>query len=389
MGLASPSSCQENHDPFFICPGDRQTWNQQVAAGILVGPRLMGTPVFQLESLADLDLHVDPSDAALTRAAVGEFVATLARRGVDFIKLQLEEPLPPLVFETLLNQAQTASLPVVGHPPKQRSAAEAAPSMKSIEHARVFVQACFPEADAYRQGNLDWSAQRYQDMIEQHDPDRCDTVFAAFVANDTWFCPTHITRRWEALHHDPAYRQDERLRQVPLWQRLFWRVDSYFIGRAAATPDEQRALMDFYQFGLELTGRAHQRGVKLLAGTDALDAYAFYGSGLHDELEELVKAGLTPAEALQTATINAARFFGVTADYGSVAAGKKADLVVLAANPLEDIRHTRRIEAVLVDGRLYNRAHLNRLTSTVETTAGSWHMNCKAVWRMIRSAVGA
>ena len=388
MGLASPASCQENHDPFFICPGDKKTWNQQVETGTLVGPRLMGTPVFQLESLADLDLHVALSDSTATEAAVGEFVATLARRGVDFIKLQLDEPLPPLVFETLLHQAQAAGLPMAGHPPRQLSAVEAARFMRSIEHARVFVQACFPEADAYRQGDFDWSAQLYQDMIEQHDPDLCDAVFDAFVVHDTWFCPTHLTRRWEALHHDPAYRQDERLGQVPMWQRLFWRVDSYFIGQAASTPEEQRALMDFYRFGLELTGRAHRRGVKLLAGTDALDAYAFYGSGLHDELEELVKAGLTPAEALQTATINPARFFDVTADYGSVAAGKKADLVVLSANPLADIQHTRHIAAVLFDGTVYDRAHLDRLTNAVEKTAGSWHMNCKAVWRMIRSAVG-
>jgi hypothetical protein len=388
MGLVAPSGCQGNSDPFFLCPGDKRAWNQQVDAGTLVGPRLMSTPVFQIESLADLGLSTDSSDLEATEAAVGALVQTLAQRGVDFIKLQLEEPLPSPVLAALLDHAQAVGLPVVGHPPGQLNAVEAARFMRSIEHARVFVQACFPGAASYRKGDVDWSAQLYHDMIDQHDPVLCNAVFDAFIAHDTWFCPTHITRRWEAMYHDADYRQDVRLNQVPMWQRLVWNIDAYFIGRAAATPEAQSALMDFYRFGLTLTGRAHQRGVKVLAGTDALDSYAFYGSGLHDELEELVKAGLSPAEALQTATLNPARFFGVDADYGSISVGKKADLVVLAANPLQDIQHTRRIEVVLFDGRLYDRSHLDRLIQSVENAASSWPMNCKAVWRMIRSAMG-
>lgn len=372
MGLGSLQSCQESGDPFFICPEDKSLWNQQVDAGSLVGPRLFATPIVQIETLADLGLSEEGPDSTTIRDQTRTFVQALKQRGADFIKLQLEEPLPSIVLEALMDEAQQVALPVVGHQPKQLSVIEAAQvGMKSIEHARVFVQACYPEATAYRRGEIEWSASVYQAMIEQHDPDLCDSIFAAFIENDTWFSPTHVTRRWEAMQHDPDYREDERLSQVPGWQRLLWNIDAFFISQAAPTNEDRKALQDFYTFGLELTGRAHQRGVKLLAGTDAFDSYAFYGSGLHDELEELVKAGLTPAEALRTATINPASFFGVIEDYGSVSQGKKADLIVLTANPLEDIRHTRHIEAVIVNGGFYDRIYLNRLIESVESVAGS------------------
>lgn len=85
---------------------------------------------------------------------------------------------------------------------------------------------------------------------------------------------------------------------------------------------------------------------------------AFPGFGLHDELRLLVEAGLTPLQVLQSATLNPARFLGRTDDLGTVEAGKLADLVLLDANPLEDIGNTRRIRAVVVDGRLLERPAL-------------------------------
>ena len=123
--------------------------------------------------------------------------------------------------------------------------------------------------------------------------------------------------------------------------------------------------MGFYEKGLEATGTALEAGVEILAGTDANDSYAFPGSGLHDELEELVKAGLSPAQALRSATLAGADFLERTADHGSIAAGKKADLVLLRENPLADIANTRSIESVVFDGRLYTRRDLDELMADV------------------------
>ena len=108
-------------------------------------------------------------------------------------------------------------------------------------------------------------------------------------------------------------------------------------------------------------------GVGLLAGTDTGVLDCFPGISLHEELELLVKAGLTPLEALQSSTRNPAQFLGRSNDQGTIEQGKLADLVLLDANPLEDIRNTRKIHAVVVNGRLLLRADLRVMLDEVET----------------------
>ena len=135
------------------------------------------------------------------------------------------------------------------------------------------------------------------------------------------------------------------------------------------SPEGRRAMKDFYTKGLEITGMAHKARVRVMLGTDSADSYVFPGFAVHDELRELVKAGLTPAEALKTATWNGAEFLGRTSDSGSVETGKLADLVLLDANPLNDIRNTGRIAAVVLNGRYVDRTALDQLLSAAEATA--------------------
>jgi imidazolonepropionase-like amidohydrolase len=104
-----------------------------------------------------------------------------------------------------------------------------------------------------------------------------------------------------------------------------------------------------------------RNGVELLAGTDTGDPYVIPGAALHDELALLVTAGLTPAEALRTATSNAARYLNLEESFGTIDRGKSADLVILNANPLEDIKNTRRIWAVMVRGKLVDRKRLDAM----------------------------
>ena len=103
-----------------------------------------------------------------------------------------------------------------------------------------------------------------------------------------------------------------------------------------------------------------------MAGTDSYDPYSFPGFSLHQELEQLVQAGLSNAEALATATLNPAEYFGLTKDYGAISEGKIADIVLLNNNPLEDIRHTQSIEALVFNGALYSRSELDSFLTYVE-----------------------
>jgi adenine deaminase len=120
---------------------------------------------------------------------------------------------------------------------------------------------------------------------------------------------------------------------------------------------------------LEIVRPMRRAGVKFIAGTDLANPYCFPGFSLHDELGLLVQAGLTPMEALQAATYNAAEFLGKLDSVGTVETGKTADLVLLEANPLEDISNTKKIEAVVVGGKYYSRPYLDEMLAKVEALA--------------------
>ena len=123
----------------------------------------------------------------------------------------------------------------------------------------------------------------------------------------------------------------------------------------------------FVEHGLGIVKRLHQAGVAVRAGTDTpAGVDVVPGFSLHQELQRFVDAGFTTLEALQTATINPAKFLGKTADFGTVETGKIADLVLLDANPLDDIHNTRRISAVVANGRYYSREQLDRILADVE-----------------------
>ena len=111
----------------------------------------------------------------------------------------------------------------------------------------------------------------------------------------------------------------------------------------------------------------HRAGVRILAGSDTPNPYVFPGFSLHDELGLLVRSGLSPLEALQAATRSAAEYLGTIDEVGTVERGKRADLVVLDGNPLDDILHTRRIHAVIVNGRLVSKQQIETILSQIET----------------------
>src|SRR5690606_7777660 len=119
------------------------------------------------------------------------------------------------------------------------------------------------------------------------------------------------------------------------------------------------------EWAMRMVGEMHRAGVKLLAGTDTPAMPVPPGFGLHDELEALTRAGVSPPGALQAATLNAAEFFGA-GDLGAIEAGKLGDVVLLDANPLADIRNTRRIAAVILKGQAYERAALDELLAALE-----------------------
>jgi len=152
------------------------------------------------------------------------------------------------------------------------------------------------------------------------------------------------------------------LRYVPSAVRKVWGDDP---AKEAHGLDPGRAaqLRSEYEFYARLAKWISGSGAGVLAGSDTCDPHVVPGFGLHDELEAMVAAGYSPVEALTTATLSPARYFDLEATHGTIAKGKAGNLLLLDADPASDIRNTRRISAVLVAGRMLNRACLDSLLS--------------------------
>jgi imidazolonepropionase-like amidohydrolase len=347
-------------------------WRSEIAAGKLLGPRLvLAGPI------VDGPQPVWPDSLRAATSVEGRrAVRTIKEQGYDCVKVYNLLPRP--AYFGVAAEAKHLGLPCVGHVPFAVSAAEASDAgQKSIEHLTGVSLACSSrEAEIRRQlvAVQDNDAAptalllRFEvEAEDSYDETKAAALFARFVKNGTWHVPTLIARRMHSLLGEKTSPNSSGLAYLPPSLKSRW--DS----RRGATLRKLGAA-DFANYKrslrsqLELVGAMHRAGVGFLAGTDtgALDCLA--GFALHDELELLVNAGLTPMEALQTATRNPAHYLGRQNDLGTIERGKVADLVLLDANPLEDIRNTTKIDAVVLGGRLLTRADLRAQLAAVEAS---------------------
>ncbi len=321
--------------------------------------------------------------------------AEIARRqqaGLDFIKVYTR--LSRDVFLAAAAEARRLDIPLVGHVPLAVTAAEASDAgMRSIEHAYRHRMSCATGEHEIRrmlhslptlsQAGNDKGYAATEDSafvlgLNSYDAVRCRQLGERFARNGTWFVPTLVEMQTRFGSEYPlsdefkARFTDPRLRYVSPAKVIDWRTTmamdagvlqgQFSYGpRGPDTVFAERARE--VETRLKMAADLHEGGASLLAGTDTDTTFPFlfFGFSLHDELALLVKAGLTPLAALQSATINPARFLKREAELGTVSVGKLADLVLLEANPLENIAHTKRIAAVIVNGRYLSRAELNQL----------------------------
>src|SRR5262249_15982606 len=201
--------------------------------------------------------------------------------------------------------------------------------------------------------------------VDTFDDKKAAELYARFVKNGTWMAPTLTVLRAIAYVGDSDFRNDPRLSYVPGYLRSgMWGADPF--GFKSRNADVNAAAKRVFQKSLEMVGAMRRAGVQIIAGTDTPNPFVFPGFSLHDELGLLVKAGLTPMEAVQAATRNAAVYLGMLDGVGTIEKGKLADLVLLDANPLVDIGNTKKINAVVVGGKLVSRAGLDEMLSKVE-----------------------
>lgn len=373
--------CPAEDDPFIACYEDKARWTREALAGRRVAPRIVEATSFMANgpgTAARLGNVPDYFDVA-TPAQARAFVEHYAGRA-DAIKVY--DGIPREAYFALADAARERGLALVGHKPRAVSAIEAAKHQRSIEHARFILHEAFDGADALRSaaGTPAWKEDR-RAMVDRHDPAKAKAIFAAMRAHGTYYVPTHLTRWSDAFADQPVVREDPALAYLHPLMRLQWLEDLDAILARDPGPEARQAYEDFYRKGLELTREAHAAGVRIMAGTDYIAA----GLDVHRELEQLVLAGLTPRQALMAATVTPAQYAGHSGLYGEVAPGRAADLLLLSADPLADIRNTQRIEAVAFNGTLYDHAMLERLREHVRDNARSWTVGAKIVWRFVRN----
>ncbi|MCM8557880.1 amidohydrolase family protein [Sphingomicrobium sediminis] len=361
------SDCGDGPGGMGMCIDEMLEARAAIEAGDLVGPRLVMLSSAKIEQgreepASDHARMYEPTNIDEAVAAV----AAVKARDVEYLKVS--QGWEPDVFVAFMQAADAAGMRVGGHIPMAFSVAEISElGLDSIEHARDLPMDCATVGVEFRDQikrklageDIPWPDRQAIPgrSLAEYDDALCQAQIQAMVDNDTYYVPTHLTREMDYRAGEDAYRDDPRFQYIPVFQRNFWGRD---LDRTAQAPAEfVDQLEAFYYQGLKLTGMAHDMGVKVMVGTDANDTMVFPGFSVHDELGNLVEAGLTPMEALQAATSVPAAYLGRSEDFGGVSAGKLADLVLLSANPTENIDHSDAIVAVVQGGRVSDRAALD------------------------------
>jgi len=339
-----------------------KVWRAEIAAGKLLGPRMVIAG-----PMLDGPIPHFPSSAPVANAADGRRVVDdLQRQGVDFIKIQ--SYIPRDGYFAAAAEARKLGITFVGHVPDAVRASEASNAgQKSIEHFTGIFEGCSTIEDQLLTGPKSLGRN-----VATYDPERAKTLIALMAKNHTWQVPTLVWERGQWLVDDIDVSHDPLTRYAPAaWRDRSWPMFTRDILKSMDT-DPLPVRKRFVQMELEMTLSMHRAGVPFLAGTDtAAGVHIFPGFSLHQELALFVQAGFTPMEALQTATRNPAQFFGRLSDMGTVQTGKIADLVLLDANPLDDIQNTRKIQAVVLAGRYFSRSDLDEMLHQVESAAAA------------------
>ena len=337
-----------------------QQWRKEVEAGTLIGPRM-----WIAGPMLDGPKPRFPSSIAIKTPEDGRHaVDDLKKRGADFIKLQ--SLIPREAVFAIADEAKKQNITFVGHVPDSVRASEMSDAgQKSFEHLIGIFEGSSPLEDEFIKGSKSESQ-----FLSTYDPARAEKLFALLAKNHTWQCPTLVWERGGNLIELSDFAHDTRAKYVPAyWKDVTWKRFTEQVMHEFNT-DDLATRRKFVTKELEVVNAMHKAGVQFLAGTDTPPGvYIFPGFSLHEELQRFVAAGFTPMEALQTATLNPAKFLGMEDKLGTVEKGKLADLVLLDANPLDDIRNTQKIIGVVANGRYFSRKDLDKMLADVEAVA--------------------
>jgi imidazolonepropionase-like amidohydrolase len=345
-----------------------ETRRKRIERGELLGPRMVLGGPFLAGGKSDRQ-----TIAVNTPEEARQAVDAVKKQGVDFVKILSNVPRDS--YFAVADESSKENIPFVGHVPYAVSLREAsAAGQRSIEHLTGMLLACSSHEDELRAQGLAALAKRdyaaYEkigpQIISTYDPAKASSLFLQLAKNSTWQVPTLV---WTQANSDidaAELESDPRLKYVPASVRAQWDPAKL---RKDISPEELTLLKAEAARHLELVKTMHEAGVPFMTGSDGPAPYVFPGFSLHDELGWLVKSGFTTLQALRSATFNPALFLGKQETHGLVEPKRGADLVLLDANPIDDIGNTRKIFGVVANGKYYSRKDLDMMLQQVETLA--------------------
>ncbi|MFB3065224.1 MAG: amidohydrolase family protein [Planctomycetota bacterium] len=307
-------------------------WRREIEAGERLGPRIFTTgplldgkpPLWQGSTIVE------------TAEQAAAAVAEQKQAGYDAIKVY--NGLKPEAYAALVEAAAAQGLPVYGHVPK-------AVGIEGVLKAR--------------QGSIEHLTGYLQRWTEG-DPALFAAQAKATAEAGTWNCPTTVVfQKFVPLAEANKLRARPEMKYVPPKLLATWDPTKDFRSRNLK-PEQFAAIKRANGTRLKLIKAMHDAGARLILGTDCANPFVVAGWSVHEELQNFVDAGLSPYEALRTSTADAAEFLGRAPEFGTVEVGKRADLILVKGNPLDDVAHAARRAGVVVRGRWLSQTELQR-----------------------------
>jgi hypothetical protein len=343
-------------------------WRKDIEAGKLIGPRVViASPI------VDGPNPLWPGSIIVTnQKQARQTVQEMKSKGADFIKVYTK--LSKEAYFALADECSKEDFIFAGHVPYSVTVYEASKAgQRSLEHMTDIIRG-FSKQEAALCQKLLQVRRSYDSVFEKaldtFDDTKASSLCQTLLNNNTWLCPTLIYHNRYFLCHNKSMYTDPRLEYIPSFLCEEWKHKHEM--RLKLYTKKRKSLSEkIFQKTLTTAGFLKKSGLGhlVLAGTDTGNPHCIPGFSLHDELELLVQSGFTPAEALKTSTYNAARFLDQESLIGTIEEGKLADLVLLEANPLEDIRNTTKIITVVFNGKLYSISELKEMKEKIKNLA--------------------
>lgn len=333
---------------------------EQVAKGTTLGPTIyVASPQLAGRSYGKIFNGRAVATPEEARQAVRDFHAA----GYDFIKLTYWISRP--VYDAVIEEAKVVGIRVVGHVDTQIGLARALEAGQQIEHLDSYFEAIIADNSPIKDSVSNLSAFRLENWqsLDHIDDKKLIQAAESTAKAKVWTCPTltffklafGLGQSEEQIRSRPDYRFFRpRSREATIPRPKFW----------DQPPSEERR-KKYVQVRNRLVKEIHNVGGKILAGSDTPEWFLLYGYTLHREIKSLAEAGLSPYAALEAATRNPAEFLNALDNIGTVEKGKRADLILLDANPLEDVTNTEKISGVVVKGRWLPKSELEKMLDQI------------------------